>query len=274
MVVIIVENSSLVSIGPRTNAAGRHDAALLSSEMPANERVDPKRRNSDARRNLVSQEILENAAALFARRGFASTSLQEVADSLGLSRSALYHYIGGKDELLSEVIKGLPGQTAARMKQIRARTDLTPLEQISEVIADLAQRVAGSPARFRLLLLSQGDLSPSMRSTLQRTRRTILEELTAMIDAGVRAGEIRPVDPELAAFGLLGMCNWIATWYRPDMPDGHSPDEVAKEFCEIAVAGLKSDPERRPTAAGGPQHALRLLREDLEYLERSLETEG
>ena len=47
------------------------------------------------------QKIIDTAASLFHRKGYASTSLDDVAGELGISKAALYHYVGSKDELLS-----------------------------------------------------------------------------------------------------------------------------------------------------------------------------
>jgi AcrR family transcriptional regulator len=230
-----------------------------------------RKSNSGARRDLVSNEILESAAALFAERGFAATSLQEVADALGLSRTALYHYIGSKDELLSQLVEGLPSQTADALLKISKRKDLTPLERVGAAIQDMTERVTANPARFRLLLLSFGDLSPELRARFRKARLNVLERLTTMIAEAIDEGEMRPVDPELAAFAILGMCNWAAWWFRGQEEGAHAVDEIVDLFCGLTLDGLRSDPSRQATATGkGPAHALSLLRADLDYLERSL----
>jgi AcrR family transcriptional regulator len=227
--------------------------------------------NSGRRRDLVANEILESAAALFAERGFAATSLQEVADALGLSRTALYHYIGSKEDLLNQLVKEMPSQTADALRAIRARKDLSPLERLTEAITDMTQRVAANPARFRLLLMSSSHLTPELRSRFREARVAVLEHLSAMIKEAVSAGDIRPVHPDLAAFAILGMCNWVAWWYRGHESSGHAVDDVAQAFREIAISGLQSDASNRKLASqSGTDHAIALLRADLDYLERSL----
>lgn len=69
-------------------------------------RAPSRRDNSDrsVRRDLVENEIYDHAARLFAERGFAGTSLQDVADAMGLTRSALYYYVKNKDELLARLV--------------------------------------------------------------------------------------------------------------------------------------------------------------------------
>lgn len=226
--------------------------------------------NSGTRKNLVAKEILENAAELFAERGFAATSLQEVADALGLSRTALYHYVRSKDDLLDQLVREMPSQTADALGVIRARQDVTPLERLTEAIQDMTRRTMTNPALFRLLLMSSTHLSPELRSRFRAARVAVLEHLSSMVKEAVSAGQIRPIDPDLAAFAILGMCNWSAWWYRGEQSKSHSIDEVVDVFCEIAVNGLRSASQTERTGEYGVDHALALLQADLDYLQRSL----
>jgi AcrR family transcriptional regulator len=72
-------------------------------------------RASTARRELVENEIYENAIRLFAERGFAGTSLQDIADALGITRPALYYYVKSKDELLAKLAADVAGGSAAQI---------------------------------------------------------------------------------------------------------------------------------------------------------------
>ena len=74
-----------------------------------------KAQGARMRRGLVEAEILERGAELFAARGFAATSMQDIADALGSSRPALYHYFRSKDEILDRLIQGLAVVAACEM---------------------------------------------------------------------------------------------------------------------------------------------------------------
>lgn len=231
-----------------------------------------KKPQSNKRRELVSQEILERAAALFAERGFANTSLQDVAKALEISRTALYHYIGGKDELLEALVRGLSGDAERSLKKIVADPDLDPVEKLRTALRDMATRIAENPARFRLLLISEGDLPAKLAAEHQRSRRRIFDQLRAVVHDGIESGRFRLVDESVAAFGLLGMCNWVAWWYRPGRPAGAEPSEIAASLADLGVVSLLATPTRVPEGAAGVEHAIGLLRTDLDYLQRTLET--
>jgi len=231
--------------------------------------VARRARQSTTRRELVSNQILEQSAALFAERGVSGTSLQEVADALQISRTALYHYIGGKDELLATLVRGITQETAAALEQLAADESTAPLERLRLAIVDMVVRIASSPSRFRLLLMSESELDEKTATEHRRARRRTLEALERIVAAGVDAGALRPADQRTAAFALLGMCNWVAWWYRPDR-DEQPPERVAETIAEIALAGLRAGDGRAATNGDAVGHALQLLREDLTLLERAV----
>src|SRR5215468_7458321 len=70
------------------------------------------------RRDLVANEIYDQATRLFAERGFAGTSFQDIADAVGLTRPALYHYVRSKDELLEKLVAEITEDSATALKAI------------------------------------------------------------------------------------------------------------------------------------------------------------
>lgn len=224
---------------------------------------------SQARRELMANELLERAAALFAERGFKGTTLQEIADDMGVSRPALYHYISSKEDLLSQLVQGITRQTAAAMREIRQDLALSPDEKLQEAILDMARRIGANPARFRLLDRSEHHLNDKDAAEHQAAKRQVLEDLRAIISEGVRAGSFRPLDETAMAFAILGMCNWLAWWFRLDK-GAMDVETVAQQLSELALNGLRSDRRMESASVEG---AVRRLRDDLALLERSLSNE-
>jgi AcrR family transcriptional regulator len=238
---------------------------------PPPRRTRAKKKRSNTRRELVSNQILEQAASLFADRGFSDTSLQEVANALGISRTALYHYIGGKDELLATLVKGITRETAESLERLADDDSIVPAAKVREAVRGMVIRIANSPARFRLLLLSEGALTEKLAVEHRDARRRTLEALTRIIQEGIRSGALRPIDEHLAAFALLGMSNWVAWWYKPDRIPGQTPETLAASMAEMGLAALRIGGNEGTAAEGdGIEHAVELLRQDLDYLERAL----
>src|SRR5206468_2845368 len=95
----IARRTSTITVmsGSAPRGAARKKAAGDDGEAKAG-------RMSTARRELVENELYEHATRLFAERGFAGTSLQDIADALGITRPALYYYVKSKDELLAKLV--------------------------------------------------------------------------------------------------------------------------------------------------------------------------
>jgi AcrR family transcriptional regulator len=230
----------------------------------------PRKPQSNTRRDLVSNEILEKASALFADRGFANTTLQDVAQALEISRTALYHYVGSKDELLRTLVRGVTRETADGLERIAFDDTLDPVGKLEAALRDMSTRIANNPARFRLLLMSEGTLPEPLASEHQAARRAVLAHLTAIVREGVEGGRLRILDEQLTAFALLGMCNWVAWWYRPDREGGPTVEDVANHLAVLGVESVRAADERSSPGSSGVEHALTLLRQDLAYLERSI----
>src|SRR5580704_13800655 len=97
------------------------------------------------RRRLVEREILERAAELFAERGFAGTTVQDIADALGMSRPALYYYVKSKDVLLEQLVENLSINDAKVLEEIRRRRTGDPVEKLHAMAQHLATNAGSNP---------------------------------------------------------------------------------------------------------------------------------
>jgi AcrR family transcriptional regulator len=219
---------------------------------------------------MVIDQLMVAAERLFARQGVAGTSLQQLADEVGLTRTGIYHYVRGKDELLETLVRGFTLETARDLETLRADTDRPALERLREGVMHMARRVAEHPQRFRVLLTSEGAFPEAIAKQHRRARRRTLAALTDLISGAIREGSCRPVEPQLAAFSLLGVANWVAFWYpRAEGVAALVPEEVAERLTDIALEGLIV--ERAAKDGDGVSHVISLLREDLSRLERMIE---
>ena len=214
------------------------------------------------RRELVEAELLERAADLFADRGFNSTTLQDVADTVGLTRAALYHYFDSKEALLSTLVEGITEARVADIKTIRFHAALSLRQKLAAITRAMALNVATQPARFRLLLMSENELPAELAATHARARRETLDQLVELFAEGHASGVFSAAEPHLAAFALLGMCNWIAMWFKPGQKQ--SAEAVAEHYVQIALTAFASS----AVAADEIPATIVRMRDDLARLER------
>jgi AcrR family transcriptional regulator len=237
----------------------------LMSQPSNRDRTAPTVRGGSTR-----DGILAAAAKLFAEKGFGGTTLQDVADERGLTRPAVYHHFKSKDEVLATLVAETSESTAETLRQIRERADLDPTTRLREASAELIRERMRAPERFRMLDRTESSLPSDLASKHRIARRSVLNEVTAMIAEGIDTGHFRATDERLAALSVLGMCNWVAWWYNP--AKGESPERIVSVMSESAVAML-ARPSHRLPKAGGARGAIEQLREDLDYLDRLIPNE-
>jgi AcrR family transcriptional regulator len=220
---------------------------------------------------LVENQILTEATRLFAERGFAATSLRDIADAAGMTRPALYHYFANKEAMLARLVSDLTLAPAAELSELGRLPGKRAAERLHAMVFATALRHARQPDRFRVLVRSEADLPTELAAGYRNGRRHILAEFVAVIEQGMSAVELRPVDARSAALGIIGMCTWVAWWYRPDTAGDEQT--VASALADMAVASL-TPKDGRITTAQGTARALELLKQDVALLEASLAPEA
>lgn len=187
-----------------------------------------------AQRERKREAVLRAAVRMFNSRGFHTTSLDDVAASLGISKPTIYHYLGNKDQVLLEcVTRGVEQlRTAADAAHAEAGTGFDRLRiflcRYAEIIMDDFGRC--------VIRTADEQLSDESSTRFRALKREIDSAMQALIAEGVADGSIAPTNVKLTAFTLAGALNWPARWHRPD---GRLPaDEVASQMVDILMRGL------------------------------------
>jgi AcrR family transcriptional regulator len=192
------------------------------------------------------ESLLAVAVAVFNERGYDGTSMEDLARRLGIGKSAIYHHVASKDELLrlamDRALDGLFGVLdETRRMEAPAIDRLEHLVRGS--VAVLQQRLP----YVTLLLRARGNTEVERAATTRR--RQFDRYVAGLVRQAEADGDIRPdVDPGVTARLLFGMVNSLVEWYRPAHPD------LADAVCAIAFDGLRSRrrgshiDSQRPTA--------------------------
>ncbi len=218
-----------------------------------------------ARNALLRRSVLDAAARLFADRGYGSTNLQDIADALGMRRPSLYYYFSSKEKLLEALLEEVTYAIERQSTQIADQADLEPEEALRLVIRIHALWLLEHGTEFRVIDRSDSELSDALRDRHQISKRRILDNVTKIIARGVQSSRFRSVDPQVAAFAVIGMCSWTAWWFKPD--GRLTADMVADTIAGMAARSVIGA-DAHLQAGDDPLAAVRILREDLAYLEQ------
>lgn len=194
------------------------------------------RMNGEIRR----RQVLDVSAVLFHERGYTGTSMDDVAEAVGLSKGTLYHHFSGKADLLHEVYEESVDFVLERIDDHPAGA--TPSEIVRLLIADTLDLVKDRPHHVTVFYQEMRWLrewlpSASARS-LETKMRRYRQYIRGVIRDGIEAGEFRPVDDVIAAYGLIGMASWTYQWFEPE--GRLSRDEITDLFTSIFLEGIKA----------------------------------
>lgn len=181
------------------------------------------------------EALVRSASEFFNRNGFDNCTLSDVADGLQISKSALYHYVSSKEELLYASYSRSLEKTELVLREIDAE-DAPGLAKFMRTIASAVELHAGPAGPIanytRLKSLTAGH----HREVRARSER-IEAILAGFFRQGVQDGSMRPVDARLARLAFLGSVNWLPKWYAPGGET--AAGDIAASLAHLFVNGLQ-----------------------------------
>lgn len=180
------------------------------------------------------ESLLDVAVAVFNERGYEATSMDELATRLGITKSAIYHHVPSKVELLRLALdRALDGLFAVTAEAV----DGPAIDRLEHVVRG-SVRVLVAELPFVTLLLRVRGNSPVEQDALRR-RREFDRIVTGLVRAAASEGAVRPdIDPALTSRLLFGTVNSLVEWYRPD--GGLSATELADAVVTTTFDGLRT----------------------------------
>lgn len=194
----------------------------------------PRVRSDDY--DAKSQAIMDCAAALFAKEGYPSAKMQDVAKACGATKSMLYHYYPTKDDLLyamltehlERVIQGLEEAVA---------TPGTPRDRLMALVQAYTQKSTQSRRRHMVAMQDVKYLPRPKQAPLLELQRKLTELVAALLR------ELNPGLPDDVykpyTMMLIGMLNWTDMWYRPG--GSMKPQELCDRLCRLFLKGFAAE---------------------------------
>jgi AcrR family transcriptional regulator len=188
--------------------------------------------------------ILSTAARLFAQRGFEATSLDAIADELGMHKATLYHYISSKQEVLYQILVQSFGDIDEVILAVQDKSRPV-IERLRHFALALARAQNNEYGRCLTMVGArplEGDPSDKIRDFQRKLDSTV----RALVKEGVGSGELNACDPGLVSAMLFGTLNWVPHWYRPE--GRLTLDEVVNRFIDMLVHGIEAQAPAAPAA--------------------------
>jgi AcrR family transcriptional regulator len=183
--------------------------------------------------------LLDIAVEAFIERGYEATSMDELAARLGITKSAIYHHVSSKVDLLRLALDRALDALFAVTEEPGATTGRA-IDRLEHVVRG-SVRVLIDELPFVTLLLRVRGNTDVERDALQR-RRKFDRLVTELVRAAEDEGDVRPdVDPAVTSRLLFGTVNSLTEWYRPER--GLSADDLADALVTVTFSGLRTAPK-------------------------------
>jgi len=188
--------------------------------------------------------ILTAAAKVFADKGFHPTTMRDLSRATDMSLAGIYHYVSGKEELLyliqqrcfSDVLAGAQAAVAGGRG---------PADRLERFIRHHVGFFASHMNEMKVLSHEANSLAGTRLAHINAVKRRYVDLLRALVSAVDGEGDTGR-DPQIAAYALFGMMNWIYTWYHPSGPI--TPDALADRFAQLFLSGVSA-----PSSSTAPQ---------------------
>jgi AcrR family transcriptional regulator len=187
-------------------------------------------------------EIVAIAGELFATRGYANTTVREIADAAGILSGSLYHHFDSKESMIEALMRDFLGDIG-RQYTAAASAGTDPVTTLRALVHVAFGALATDRAAVAVMLneynvLVQYPRFAFLRDAVEATERLWIE----VLDAGMRSGDLRPDVPADAVYRFLRDAIWVSVrWYRPD--GVQRPDDIADDYLSMLLGGLAT---RRP----------------------------
>jgi AcrR family transcriptional regulator len=192
------------------------------------------REGGNRQRRNRRQDVLEAAVRVFHQKGYASASIQDVADEVGVLKGSLYHYIDSKEDLLARIFEDSAGHFTAMLEEASG-LDERPVERLRSFAYACSLWYLRNIERMAIYVTEWKHLTGKRRKEVVLIREDYERRLTNLIGEVVAAGEATPeLDVNFATYFIFGALNGLPAWYRRRGPD--PAERIAEAYAALIIA--------------------------------------
>lgn len=180
------------------------------------------------------EKLIQVAVDLFASRGFAGTSIRDIANMMGMSISNIYHYFGNKEGLLLAILEHTSNTLLERLREA-FENDQAPLQRLKTLVQAHLKLSREFQKESRIFFLDEERLSQEGHQINRKIQREILEMYVEVLNDLQSAGLVHTRSIKILAFNILGVINWHLKWFRTEGELSH--EEAVEEILAFILYG-------------------------------------
>ncbi len=180
--------------------------------------------------------ILQRAATMFRERGFAASSMRDLAETVGIEAASLYNHIRSKNEILESICFEVANLFNEKLQEVETNRQNT-INKIESILRFHVEQMIDNYEKVIVCDREWRHLDEPFRSNFQSQRRSYRKRFAAIIEEGIAKGEIRRIDAPTAVLVMLHAVNGIESWHRSKAKI--SADELTNHMIRILIDGLR-----------------------------------
>ncbi len=185
------------------------------------------------------EQVIRSAAELFKEKGYAASSMRDLAQKLGIEAASLYSHIKSKEEILQTLCFDMAAEFRESLEKVE-KQNVSASEKLSLGIIGHVNVMARDLTASAVFMNEHRHLSnPHLRDFLL-LRINYINRFKAIIEQGVASGEFKKnIDTKLAVMTLFSSLNWMPMWYSPE--GSIEPKKLGQQLANMLVNGLKQN---------------------------------
>lgn len=187
--------------------------------------------------NLTRKEqVYLHATEMFKDRGYAATSMRDLANSLGIEAASLYSHIKSKEEILQKICFDIAAEFISGLIDVE-QEDIPASEKLRKGIISHTKVIARDLAASAVFFNEYRYLSPTYLREFLLLRINYINRFKKMIKQGIADGEFANIDIKLAVMTVFSSLNWMPVWYNHT--ESIDQEKVSAELAKMLIQGLK-----------------------------------
>ena len=190
-----------------------------------------------ARKKASKKElILRRAAAMFREKGFAATSMRDLAEMVGIEAASLYNHIRSKNEILEAICFDVANIFFTNMETIESSSK-NSIGKIEDLLRFHIRQMVENYEEVYVSDREWKHLEEPYLSNFQSQRRNYRKKFASIINEGIEKNEIRKIDAPTAVLIILHAISGIESWHRSKAKI--SAEELEENMLKIMIDGLR-----------------------------------
>ena len=179
---------------------------------------------------------MEKAARLFRKKGYAASSIRDIAKAMDMEAASLYNHIKSKQEILEVILIPLAERYTKGINEI-TKAPIPSIEKLERIIADQIRITIENPDFVSLVPGEWVHLEDSSREKYLKLRNNYEKQFKKVFSNAIAEGDIKEVNVEIATFSILSTLRWLFSWYTKNKKV--NPVVLETELINNLIGGLR-----------------------------------